>query len=125
MLPEQHQTIISCLQAAVASILPEARPVILLERPKVAAHGDIATNVAMQLAKPAKRNPRELAQAIVDALMANPLAVARVAETVAAGGALGVNAAVLVRAPVIAPVVAAERVRGVPAVVRAEVRRLA
>ena len=45
---------------------------MLLERPKVAAHGDVATNVAMQLAKPAKRNPRELAQAIVEALLAQP-----------------------------------------------------
>jgi arginyl-tRNA synthetase len=85
MLPEQHQTIISCLQAAVASILPEATPDILLERPKVAAHGDIATNVAMQLAKSAKRNPRELAQAIVDALMANPLAVELVSGAELAG----------------------------------------
>lgn len=74
MLPEQHHTIISSLQAAVASILPEAAPAIVLERPKVAAHGDIATNVAMQLAKSAKRNPRELAQAIIDALMTDPAA---------------------------------------------------
>jgi arginyl-tRNA synthetase len=55
-------------------VLPDATPTILLERPKVAAHGDLATNVAMQLAKPAKRNPRELAQMILDALMADPLA---------------------------------------------------
>ena len=85
MLPEQHQTIISCLQAAVASILPEANPAILLERPKVAAHGDIATNVAMQLAKPAKRNPRELAQAIVDALMVDSRANALIAAAELAG----------------------------------------
>ena len=85
MLPEQHQTIISCLQAAVASILPEAQPVILLERPKVGAHGDIATNVAMQIAKPAKRNPRELAQEIVDVLMANPMATVLVASAELAG----------------------------------------
>jgi arginyl-tRNA synthetase len=58
----------------VARILPEAAPNIILERPKVAAHGDIATNVAMQLAKPAQRNPRELAQEIVDTLMADPVA---------------------------------------------------
>ncbi len=31
-------------------------------------HGDFACNVAMQLAKPARRNPREIAQAIIDAL---------------------------------------------------------
>ncbi|MCJ9711401.1 arginine--tRNA ligase, partial [Bordetella hinzii] len=74
MLPEQQQHLISLLARAVAGILPEAQPDIQLERPKVAAHGDIATNVAMQLAKPAKRNPRELAQGIVDALLADPQA---------------------------------------------------
>ncbi|MFY3139641.1 arginine--tRNA ligase [Achromobacter xylosoxidans] len=77
MLPEQQKQLISLIQAAVAQSLPDAqadtaRANVLLERPKVAAHGDVATNVAMQLAKPAKRNPRELAQAIVDALLALP-----------------------------------------------------
>ncbi len=85
MLPEQHNTIISSLQAAVARILPDAAPNIVLERPKVAAHGDIATNLAMQLAKPAKRNPRELAQQIVDALMADPVARAVIASAELAG----------------------------------------
>ncbi|CAB3662299.1 MAG: arginine--tRNA ligase [Achromobacter pulmonis] len=77
MLPEQQKQLISLIQAAVAQSLPDAqadtaRANVLLERPKVASHGDVATNVAMQLAKPAKRNPRELAQAIVDALLAQP-----------------------------------------------------
>ncbi|WP_438859691.1 arginine--tRNA ligase domain-containing protein, partial [Achromobacter spanius] len=72
MLPEQQKQLISLIQAAVAQSLPDAQANVLLERPKVAAHGDVATNVAMQLAKPARRNPRELAQAIVDALLANP-----------------------------------------------------
>ncbi|CAB3704679.1 MAG: arginine--tRNA ligase [Achromobacter sp.] len=77
MLPEQQKQLISLIQAAVAQSLPDAqadaaRANVLLERPKVAAHGDVATNVAMQLAKPAKRNPRELAQAIVEALLAQP-----------------------------------------------------
>ncbi|MCV6903135.1 MAG: arginine--tRNA ligase [Achromobacter xylosoxidans] len=77
MLPEQQKQLISLIQAAVAQSLPDAQADtaqanVLLERPKVAAHGDVATNVAMQLAKPAKRNPRELAQAIVDALLALP-----------------------------------------------------
>ena len=74
MLHEQQNTLISCIHAAVSVVLPDAAPTILLERPKVASHGDLATNVAMQLAKPAKRNPRELAQAILDVLMANPQA---------------------------------------------------
>src|SRR3546814_7914172 len=72
MLPGQQQQLISLIQAAVGALLPQATPTILLERPKVAAHGDVACNVAMQLAKPAGRNPRELAQQIVDALLANP-----------------------------------------------------
>lgn len=72
MLPEQQKQLISLIQAAVAQSLPDAQAIVLLERPKVAAHGDVATNVAMQLAKPAKRNPRELAQAIVEALLAQP-----------------------------------------------------
>ncbi|OZI82773.1 arginine--tRNA ligase [Bordetella genomosp. 2] len=74
MLPEQHQQLVSLIQAAVARCLPDAQAQVLLERPKVAAHGDVATNVAMQLAKPARRNPRELAQAVVDALMAETTA---------------------------------------------------
>ncbi|WP_315139597.1 arginine--tRNA ligase [Achromobacter marplatensis] len=74
MLPEQQKQLISLIQAAVAQSLPDAQPNVLLERPKVAAHGDVATNVAMQLAKPAGRNPRELAQAIVQALLADPAA---------------------------------------------------
>ncbi|GAB2905460.1 arginine--tRNA ligase [Paraburkholderia jirisanensis] len=49
-------------------------PAIVLERPKVAAHGDVACNVAMQLAKPLRVNPRQLAQQIVDALLAHPQA---------------------------------------------------
>ncbi|MGK0565885.1 arginine--tRNA ligase [Bordetella bronchiseptica] len=74
MLLEQQKQLISLIQAAVAQCLPEAQAQVQLERPKVAAHGDIATNVAMQLAKPARRNPRELAQGVVDALMAQPQA---------------------------------------------------
>ena len=41
---------------------------IIVERPKLAAHGDYATNVALQHAKALKRNPREFAQSLVAAL---------------------------------------------------------
>ncbi len=85
MLLEQQNTLISCLKKAVTGVLPDAQPTIVLERPKVAAHGDLATNVAMQLAKPAKRNPRELAQVIVDALMSDPAATAIIAQAELAG----------------------------------------
>ena len=85
MLPEQQQRLISRIQAAVASIVPDAQASVQLERPKVAAHGDVATNVAMQLAKPARRNPRELAQAIVDALKADAEASALISDAEIAG----------------------------------------
>ncbi|VFR17367.1 Arginyl-tRNA synthetase [plant metagenome] len=85
MLLEQQELLVSRIQAAVAALLPDAQANVLLERPKVAAHGDLATNVAMQLAKPARRNPRELAQALVDALQADPQAAALIASAELAG----------------------------------------
>ena len=68
MLAEQHTQLITFIETAVRNVVPDAQATVTLERPKVAAHGDIASNIAMQLAKPARRNPRELAQAIVQNL---------------------------------------------------------
>ena len=59
---------------ALAALPAELCPVditqsaTLVERTRDATHGDFATNAAMQLAKAAKRKPRDLAQAIIDAL---------------------------------------------------------
>jgi len=64
------------LARGVDAVVPAAageRPAPSVERPKQATHGDYATNVALVLAKQAKRNPRELAQAIVAALPPSPL----------------------------------------------------
>jgi arginyl-tRNA synthetase len=44
------------------------QPKIQVTRTRDVAHGDFASNVAMLLAKPAGRNPRELAQELIDAL---------------------------------------------------------
>ncbi|TVP70180.1 MAG: arginine--tRNA ligase [Nitriliruptor sp.] len=52
--------------ALVAAGLPEADPD--LEKPKQAGHGDWATTVALRLAGPARRKPREIAQLVVDHL---------------------------------------------------------
>ncbi|MGE8687505.1 MAG: arginine--tRNA ligase [Achromobacter sp.] len=110
MLLEQQKQLISLIQAAVAQSLPDsqsdtARANVLLERPKVAAHGDVATNVAMQLAKPARRNPRELAQAIVDALMAQPGAADLVESAEIAGpGFINLRITAAARQAVIAAV---------------------
>ena len=49
-----------------------ATPVAVL-RPKQAAHGDYATNVALQHAKALSRNPREFAAALIAALPPSPL----------------------------------------------------
>jgi arginyl-tRNA synthetase len=50
--------------------LPDADPD--LERPKIAEHGDWATTLALRLAKPTGRPPRDLAAAIVDHLDVPP-----------------------------------------------------
>lgn len=81
MLPVQTSKLAAAFTDAVRSLAPAdaAVPAIAFERPKVAAHGDLACNVAMQMARALKSNPRELAQKIVDAVRAD----ARAAELVA------------------------------------------
>ncbi|MBS0431782.1 MAG: arginine--tRNA ligase, partial [Proteobacteria bacterium] len=46
-------------------------PDVVIERTRNPAHGDFASNLALTLAKAGRRNPRELAQALVAALPAN------------------------------------------------------
>jgi len=65
--------IAALLAQAVSVIAPDATLSFELERPKNTTHGDLSSNAAMQLAKPLRRNPRELAQAILDALPASDL----------------------------------------------------
>ena len=76
--------VISSLDAMVAEgVLPEGLDFanVAVEPPRDAAHGDMATNAAMVLAKPAKKNPREIAEALAGKLMAD----ARVALAEVAG----------------------------------------
>jgi arginyl-tRNA synthetase len=53
---------------AAARKLGAADVDVQLDRPRDQTHGDVATNLALQLAKPLKKKPREVAQAILDAL---------------------------------------------------------
>lgn len=59
---------------ALREVAPElskngsAQTEILIERPKLATHGDYACNLAMQLAKPLRKSPRDIAQALIAAL---------------------------------------------------------
>ena len=56
-------------------VLPAGSPRqnVTVEPPRDSAHGDLATNAAMVLAKPAKTNPRVLAEAIVSKLSEDEL----------------------------------------------------
>jgi arginyl-tRNA synthetase len=64
----------SALRSAIAELAASASGVevtpeqVVLSAPRQAGHGDLATNVAMALAKRAGKPPRDLAQAIADGL---------------------------------------------------------
>jgi arginyl-tRNA synthetase len=74
MLASQKQQIIDLFHTALVPIVAgtDVQPIVSLERPRDPSHGDIACNIAMQLAKPLKKNPRELAQLLVAAVLAHP-----------------------------------------------------
>ena len=74
MLPEHKSRVVDLIEQALAGLGLSSPVPVVLERPKVHAHGDLACNVALQIAKPLKKNPREIGQAIAAALMANPAA---------------------------------------------------
>ncbi len=67
---------ISQLQAA-GTLPADLVPKIQIDRTKDKQHGDFASNVAMTLAKPAGKKPRELAEQIIAALPADA-AIAKV-----------------------------------------------
>ncbi|MDD5228790.1 MAG: arginine--tRNA ligase [Methylococcales bacterium] len=49
----------------------DLNPTVHIERTRDVAHGDFATNIALMLAKPAKTNPRQLAEQIITTLPTN------------------------------------------------------
>ena len=66
------------LRAALGSVAPQqGHAEIILERPKQANHGDFASNLALQLARELKTNPRQIAERLVRELPPSP-AVAKV-----------------------------------------------
>jgi arginyl-tRNA synthetase len=71
--------VVHSLSRAIAS-LPELAELAgdipitsTIERTRDAAHGDFASNLAMRLAKPARRSPRDIATIIIEAMPADPL----------------------------------------------------
>jgi arginyl-tRNA synthetase len=78
------------LKSAIRRVLENLGPLpddlsIDFETPANPSHGDLATNVAMRLARPFKRPPREIAAQIVEGLQALPIDPSRVAAVEIAG----------------------------------------
>ena len=80
MASDPKTAIEQALRRALQSEAPQfADAPIVLERPKQAEHGDFSSNVAMQLAKSLKTNPRKLAETLVAKIAADVLEKAEVA----------------------------------------------
>jgi len=71
VLERIHQRVKDAIADAAVAAGIAARdelPAFVVEVPKDKAHGDLATNAAMQLTRLAKRNPRQIAEAILEHL---------------------------------------------------------
>jgi arginyl-tRNA synthetase len=109
MLAQQKQDIAALIQAALAPLVADSglSPVVLLERPRDPSHGDVACNIAMQLSKQLKMNPRELATKIVAAVLANPAAAGLVESADIAGpGFINLRVAAAARQAVVKTIIA-------------------
>jgi arginyl-tRNA synthetase len=78
-----EQLLLQALRGLADLPAPPDATVVTVERTRDSRHGDFSSNVALRLAKSARRTPRELAQSIVAALPNNSL-IAR-AEVAGAG----------------------------------------
>ncbi|MDP4099228.1 arginine--tRNA ligase [Paenibacillus sp. P96] len=68
-LEQINQKVTDAIEAAILAagiVGREELPAITLEVPKDKAHGDLATNAAMQLTRIAKKNPRQIAEQIIE-----------------------------------------------------------
>ena len=73
-VPADARTLLTgLLQQALAQTVPAGTAAgIVLDRPKLAQHGDFACNIALQLAKELRGNPRAIAQQLIAALPSSP-----------------------------------------------------
>ena len=63
----------SIISSALDQILDDSSAIdIHIERPKTLEHGDYSTNIALQLTKILKKNPREIAQLIIEKVGLDP-----------------------------------------------------
>ena len=66
------QELLAALAAGLEKLSPGAGAKAAFESPKMASHGDFACTAAMQLAKPLKANPRQVAENLRTGLLASP-----------------------------------------------------
>jgi arginyl-tRNA synthetase len=71
MLSVKNELLLA-LGAALEKLSPGSAAKAVFESPKVAAHGDLATTAAMQLAKPLRLPPRQVAENLRTMLLASP-----------------------------------------------------
>ena len=73
MAQDIRAELIGLLRHALRSVAPNAvDTTIQLERPRDPTHGDFSSNLALQLARELKRNPREIAQLLLCELPPSP-----------------------------------------------------
>ena len=79
MRAELHSQVAICVRALLEEAGADVPvPEFALETPKSADHGDFACNAALLLAKPLRRKPREIAQALAERIRASDAPVDRV-----------------------------------------------
>ncbi len=115
MLAQHRSTLIAAFEAAATAAFDQPfHGKVTLEKPKDPSHGDVACNLAMQLAKPARKNPRELAQALADHVKANPMCVDLVdAIEIAGPGFINIRLSAAARVAVVAAVLEQQAAFGV------------
>ena len=98
--PDPRQHLADLLKVALNSVAPEHAAIeVFIERPKQAGHGDFASNLAMQIARPLKSNPRQIAERLVAAIPASPWVTA---VSIAGAGFINFTLAPAARTTVVA-----------------------
>jgi arginyl-tRNA synthetase len=107
------QELLTALAHTLEQFSPGAGSKAAFESPKMAAHGDLACTAALQLAKPLKQNPRQLAQELLSKLEQNPAYVQWVdALEIAGPGFINIRLKPAAKQQIVAEVLAAGRAFG-------------
>src|SRR5260221_8878377 len=85
-MPDPKDIFRSILEKGARTVAPDVPVEIHIERPKNPEHGDLSSNVAMQISKLLRRNPREVAQEFIKAISKETLE-SGFAETLTVAGA--------------------------------------